>query len=168
MPRKAESFTAVMEDIEKAIMPGVTHWNHPNFFAYYGSGNAYPSLLGDMLSSGIAPIGFSWVSLDDAFSKEGFDKSLLSTHSGVMSSLDRARDNHARLVRESIGSSGFFPEQKQQPGEYRRWRNSRIGIGCNLLMHVRGPSSSDSRAERRELRDPRQCLPSPARVLYFE
>lgn len=35
--------------------------NHPNFFAYFGAGNAYPSVLGDMLSSGIAAIGFSWV-----------------------------------------------------------------------------------------------------------
>lgn len=51
-----------MEDFEKKIMPGVLHWNHPNFFAYFGAGNAYPSVLGDMLSSGIAAIGFSWVS----------------------------------------------------------------------------------------------------------
>lgn len=62
MPRKAETFTDVMEDFEKKIMPGVLHWNHPNFFAYFGAGNAYPSVLGDMLSSGIAAIGFSWVS----------------------------------------------------------------------------------------------------------
>ena len=62
MPRKAESYTDVMDDFEKKIMPGVLHWNHPNFFAYFGAGNAYPSVLGDMLSSGIAAIGFSWVS----------------------------------------------------------------------------------------------------------
>jgi hypothetical protein len=63
MPKKAESYTDVMEDFEKKIMPGILHWNHPNFFAYFGAGNAYPSVLGDMLSSGIAAIGFSWVSL---------------------------------------------------------------------------------------------------------
>jgi glutamate/tyrosine decarboxylase-like PLP-dependent enzyme len=63
MPKKAESYTDVMDDFEKKIMPGILHWNHPNFFAYFGAGNAYPSVLGDMLSSGIAAIGFSWVSL---------------------------------------------------------------------------------------------------------
>lgn len=61
MPEKPETYTQVMEDFENKIMPGVLHWNHPNFFAYFGAGNAYPSVLGDMLSSGIAAIGFSWV-----------------------------------------------------------------------------------------------------------
>jgi tyrosine decarboxylase len=61
MPKKAESYKDVMDDFEKKIMPGILHWNHPNFFAYFGAGNAYPSVLGDMLSSGIAAIGFSWV-----------------------------------------------------------------------------------------------------------
>ena len=61
MPKKAESYGDVMDDFEKKIMPGILHWNHPNFFAYFGAGNAYPSVLGDMLSSGIAAIGFSWV-----------------------------------------------------------------------------------------------------------
>jgi glutamate/tyrosine decarboxylase-like PLP-dependent enzyme len=62
IPEKPESYADVMDDFEKKIMPGILHWNHPNFFAYFGAGNAYPSLLGDMLSSGIAAIGFSWVS----------------------------------------------------------------------------------------------------------
>lgn len=63
MPQKSESYTEVMDDFEDKIMPGILHWNHPNFFAYFGAGNAYPSVLGDMLSAGIAAIGFSWVKL---------------------------------------------------------------------------------------------------------
>jgi len=62
IPVKGEKFENVMKDFEEKIMPGVLHWNHPNFFAYFGSGNGYPSILGDMLSSAIAAIGFSWVS----------------------------------------------------------------------------------------------------------
>lgn len=38
------------------------HWNHPNFFAYFGSGNSYPSVLGDLFSSALSPICFSWAS----------------------------------------------------------------------------------------------------------
>lgn len=72
MPEKAESYNDVMEDFEKKIMPGILHWNHPNFFAYFGAGNAYPSLLGDMLSSGIATIGFSWVSSKSSSLKRKF------------------------------------------------------------------------------------------------
>jgi tyrosine decarboxylase len=62
IPEKSESYEAIMEDIEKKIMPGVVHWNHPNFFAYFGAGNAYPSILADMLGAAIGSIGFSWVS----------------------------------------------------------------------------------------------------------
>jgi tyrosine decarboxylase len=49
-----------MQDVESKIMPGVTHWQHPRFHAYFPSGNSYPSILGDMLSDGIGCIGFSW------------------------------------------------------------------------------------------------------------
>jgi len=62
MPDKAESYETVMQDVDNKIMPGIVHWNHPSFFAYFGSGNSYPSILGDMLSSAIAAVGFSWVS----------------------------------------------------------------------------------------------------------
>lgn len=43
-------------------MPGMVHWNHPKFFAYFSSGNSYPSVLGDLLASALAPICFSWAS----------------------------------------------------------------------------------------------------------
>lgn len=59
---KGEKFEDVMADVESKIMPGVVHWNHPRFFAYFPSGNSYPSILADMLSSAFGSIGFSWVS----------------------------------------------------------------------------------------------------------
>lgn len=61
-PMKGESFDIILKDVEDKIMPGMVHWNHPKFFAYFPSGNSYPSVLGDMLSSAIGSIGFSWVS----------------------------------------------------------------------------------------------------------
>lgn len=64
MPNKPEPYSEVIDDFEKKIMPGVLHWNHSNFFAYFGSGNSYPSLLGEMLSAGMGSLGFSWVILN--------------------------------------------------------------------------------------------------------
>ncbi|KAH8394691.1 hypothetical protein KR222_002032 [Zaprionus bogoriensis] len=61
-PQSPEPFKDVLEDFEQKIMPGVVHWNHPKFFAYFPSGNSFPSVLGDMLSSAIGSIGFSWAS----------------------------------------------------------------------------------------------------------
>lgn len=60
-PFHPECWDDVMKDVENKIMPGVTHWQHPRFHAYFPSGNAYPSILGDMLSAGIGCVGFSWV-----------------------------------------------------------------------------------------------------------
>ncbi|CAH0720747.1 unnamed protein product, partial [Brenthis ino] len=61
-PMHPEDWEDVIYDIEHKIMPGVTHWKHPNFHAFFPSGNAYPSILGDMLSSGIGCSVFSWAS----------------------------------------------------------------------------------------------------------
>uniref|UniRef100_A0A1B6G856 Tyrosine decarboxylase n=1 Tax=Cuerna arida TaxID=1464854 RepID=A0A1B6G856_9HEMI len=64
LPREAptdpEPWEDVMADVENKIMPGITHWQHPRFHAYFPAGNSYPSILGDMLSDIIACVGFSW------------------------------------------------------------------------------------------------------------
>ncbi|XP_017768244.1 PREDICTED: aromatic-L-amino-acid decarboxylase-like [Nicrophorus vespilloides] len=59
-PVKGEPWEDIMSDVDGKIMPGVTHWQHPRFHAYFPSGNSYPSILGDMLSDAIGCIGFSW------------------------------------------------------------------------------------------------------------
>lgn len=62
-PEEGDEWDRIMDDVDTAIMPGVTHWQHPHFHAYFPSGNSFPSILGDMLSDAIGCIGFSWVSL---------------------------------------------------------------------------------------------------------
>nr|CAH7733330.1 unnamed protein product [Callosobruchus chinensis] len=59
-PVDPEDWDDIMKDVEKKIMPGVTHWQHPGFHAYFPSGNSFPSILADMLSDAIGCIGFSW------------------------------------------------------------------------------------------------------------
>lgn len=60
-PIKPENWQDVMADIERVIMPGVTHWHSPQFHAYFPTANSYPAIVADMLSGAIACIGFSWV-----------------------------------------------------------------------------------------------------------
>ncbi|XP_011502491.1 PREDICTED: aromatic-L-amino-acid decarboxylase-like isoform X2 [Ceratosolen solmsi marchali] len=59
-PFQPESWDAIMRDVDSKIMPGITHWQHPRFHAYFPAGNSFPSILGDMLSDAIGCIGFSW------------------------------------------------------------------------------------------------------------
>ncbi len=60
-PEKPEEWKDVMADIERLVMPGVTHWQHPNFFAYFPAANSYPAIVADILSGAINCIGFTWL-----------------------------------------------------------------------------------------------------------
>jgi aromatic-L-amino-acid/L-tryptophan decarboxylase len=59
-PSTPESFVDVMRDVDEVIVPGLTHWQHPNFFAYFPANNSYPSVLGELLSAGLGVQGMSW------------------------------------------------------------------------------------------------------------
>lgn len=51
----------VVADIQAKILPGVTHWQSPNYFAYYPSNSSIAGFLGEMLSAGLNIVGFSWI-----------------------------------------------------------------------------------------------------------
>ena len=56
-PEESEPMSLIMEDVNSIIMPGITHWQSPNFFAYFPANTSGPSLLGDLLSSGLVCTG---------------------------------------------------------------------------------------------------------------
>jgi len=59
-PTKGEEFEAVLKDVDRLILPGVTHWQSPNFFAYFPCNASGPGILGDLLSSGLGVQGMLW------------------------------------------------------------------------------------------------------------
>src|ERR1700732_2142738 len=59
-PLKGESFASILGDIEKLILPGITHWQSPNFFAFFPANASGPAILGDLLSSGLGVQGMLW------------------------------------------------------------------------------------------------------------
>lgn len=59
-PAQGESFDAMLEDVEKLILPGITHWQSPNFFAFFPANASGPAILGDLLSSGLGVQGMLW------------------------------------------------------------------------------------------------------------
>jgi aromatic-L-amino-acid decarboxylase len=50
-PRSGEPMEKMLADVDRLIMPGMTHWNHPNFFAYFAITGSGPGILGDLLST---------------------------------------------------------------------------------------------------------------------
>ena len=59
-PAQGEPFDALLRDFEKLILPGITHWQSPNFFAYFPCNASGPGILGDLLSSGLGVQGMLW------------------------------------------------------------------------------------------------------------
>jgi aromatic-L-amino-acid decarboxylase len=59
-PEQGEDFGSVLADLEKVITPGLTHWQHPSFFAYFPANTSGPSVLGDLLCAGLGVQGMLW------------------------------------------------------------------------------------------------------------
>ena len=59
-PDDPESFEAILADVERRILPGLTHWQHPRFFGYFPSNQSPASVLGDYLSTGLGVLGLAW------------------------------------------------------------------------------------------------------------
>ena len=59
-PAKGQPFQALLQDVEKLILPGITHWQSPNFFAFFPANTSGPAILGDLLSSGFGVQGMLW------------------------------------------------------------------------------------------------------------
>ncbi len=59
-PAAPEPFAQVLADVERIILPHLSHWQHPKFFAYFPSNAALASVLGDFLSTGLGVLGIAW------------------------------------------------------------------------------------------------------------
>jgi aromatic-L-amino-acid/L-tryptophan decarboxylase len=59
-PESSESMETIFEDFKKIILPGITHWQSPNFFAYFPANNSYPSILGEMLTAAMGSQCMIW------------------------------------------------------------------------------------------------------------
>jgi aromatic-L-amino-acid decarboxylase len=59
-PAEGEPFERLLADMDEIVLPGVTHWQHPSWFAYFPANASGPAILGDLLSSGLGVQGMLW------------------------------------------------------------------------------------------------------------
>ena len=59
-PAESEDMAQIMSDFESIIMPGITHWQSPNFFAYFPANSSYPSILAEMLTASLGAQCMLW------------------------------------------------------------------------------------------------------------
>lgn len=59
-PQSGEAWSDIMADVDEFIVPGITHWQSPNFFAYFPANASPPSVLGELMSAGLGVQGMLW------------------------------------------------------------------------------------------------------------
>src|SRR6266852_5291558 len=127
-PAKGESFESILADVEKLILPGITHWQSPNFFAFFPANASGPAILGDLLSSGLGVQGMLWATspacteletlvLDWLVAALGLPEKFLSAKSGggviqdtassaILCALLAARERATSFQSNQVGVSG--------------------------------------------------------------
>ena len=119
-PKSGESFEKIFDDFNRKIIPGITHWQSPNFHAFFPANNSYPSILAEMLISTIGAQCMLWdtspaaTELEQKVTEWIRDSiGLPSNWSGVINdtasvaticSLLTARENHSKF---KINTEGF-------------------------------------------------------------
>lgn len=61
-PERPEDMEAVLADLDRIVMPGITHWQSPRFFGYFPANAPLAGVLGDLVSTGLGVVGLSWQS----------------------------------------------------------------------------------------------------------
>ena len=59
-PDEPEPFANLLRDLDEVLLPGMTHWQHPRFFAYFAASASRPAILAEMLAAALNPVAFLW------------------------------------------------------------------------------------------------------------
>ncbi|MED6201691.1 hypothetical protein PIB30_097490 [Stylosanthes scabra] len=125
-PFGPEPIETILQDIKQHIIPGITHWQSPTFFAFFPSSGSTAGFMGEMLSTGLNVVGFNWLSSPAAtelestvmdwlgqelklpkeflFTGQGGGVMLGTTCEAILATLVAARDRKLNLIgRDKIG-----------------------------------------------------------------
>ncbi|MGI8760510.1 MAG: pyridoxal-dependent decarboxylase [Jatrophihabitantaceae bacterium] len=115
-PERGEPFEAVLRDLDDIVVPGITHWQHPSFFAYFPANASGPSILGDLLSSGLGVQGMSWAASPAATELETH---VLDWFAALLGLPDRFRSRPGRggpPANEAVGGGNGGPPANEAVG----------------------------------------------------
>jgi aromatic-L-amino-acid decarboxylase len=70
-PEHGEPFSAVLRDLDEVLLPGVTHWQHPRYFAYFATSASEPAILAELLAATLNSVAILWRTAPAATELEG-------------------------------------------------------------------------------------------------
>ncbi len=157
-PEHGEAFEQILGDIERVILPGITHWQSPNFYAYFPANASGPAILGDLLSSGLGVQGMLWSTspactelethvLDWLVSMLGLPEKFLSTSSaggGVIQDTASSASLCALLAARER-STEFTSNRKGCDGRLIAYCSTQTHSSIEKAMKIAGMGSENLR-----------------------
>jgi aromatic-L-amino-acid/L-tryptophan decarboxylase len=70
-PEEPEPFSAVLRDLDQVLLPGITHWQHPRYFAYFATSSSEPAILAELLAATLNSVAILWRTAPAATELEG-------------------------------------------------------------------------------------------------
>ena len=153
-PKKGESFSEILDDFKNIILPGMTHWQHPNFHAFFPANNSYPSILAEMIISTIGAQCMIWETSPAAAELEekvidwlknemGIPKNWSgvindTASSGTLTSLLTAREiiSNYTVNKKGLSKNNFIVYSSKEAHSSIEKAIKIIGIGKNNLIKI--------------------------------
>ncbi len=156
-PARGEPFEKILGDIEKVILPGITHWQSPNFFAYFPANASGPAILGDLLSAGLGVQGMLWATspacteletqvLDWLVTMLGLPEKFLSTGAGGGVIQDTASSaSLCALLAAREGATKFASNRRGCDGRLVAYTSSQAHSSIEKAMKIAGMGGDNLR-----------------------
>jgi len=157
-PQRGEAFEQILGDMERVILPGITHWQSPNFYAYFPANASGPAILGDLLSSGLGVQGMLWSTspactelethvLDWLVPMLGLPETFLSTSSaggGVIQDTASSASLCALLAARER-TTGFTSNRKGCDGRLTAYCSTQTHSSIEKALKIAGMGSENLR-----------------------
>lgn len=149
-PEHPEPFDAVLRDLDEVILPGVTHWQSPGFFAFFPSNASLPSVLGELASAGLGVQGMLWATspaatelethvLDWLVSALGLPDAFLSTSEGGGVIQDTASSAVlCALVAARERATAFAATERGVPGNLVAYASTQAHSSIEKAVRIAG------------------------------
>jgi aromatic-L-amino-acid decarboxylase len=156
-PAQGEPFEKILSDVEKLILPGITHWQSPNFFAFFPANASGPAILGDLLSSGLGVQGMLWATspacteletrvLDWLAAMLGLPEKFLSTGAGGGVIQDTASSSSlCALLAARERTTGFTSNRRGCDGRLVAYASSQAHSSIEKAVKIAGMGSENLR-----------------------
>ncbi len=133
-PEHGEPFEAVIADLDEVIVPGLTHWQHPSFFAYFPANTSGPSILGELVSAGLGVQGMLWATSPACTELEAH---VLDWVVDLLALPERFRSSGqgGGVIQDSASSAtlcALLAARERATG----WRSNRRGVPPNLAVYA--------------------------------